>query len=534
MTAALAATAAACVSALAGTSRTPLVDTDEPRYAESARVMLESGDWLRPMFNGEPRHAKPAMMPWLIASSFAAFGVTEFAARLPSAVFGALVAVGLWLYGRRRLGEVGGAFAALAWATMPAVVVWSRAALTDNILTLWIAGAALALFEAARAARKLPAYALAGVFMGLGALTKGPVAIALPLLAWLVYGGRPTAWFREAIRGAWLAPVVAVAVAGPWFAVQLASYGTGYIEAFLGEEYIARFTAARPAQAARWMPLYYVPVVLGATFPWVAALPLAGRFRRASDGAAAADLARFATAWFVTTVAVFSLSRTQQPQYVHSAYPALALLAGAWLATDTAPTRRAPRRAAATLLAVGGVLLTGAVLALPRLIEADARRRTVAPGPGLSAVGWWTAGITAAAAAAVLFLFLTNRHRAFALAAAATGALIPLLVLYAVGPYVIAYRAEPLQAAGMRLREALPPEGRVYTYGHGVRSSALVYYSRHLTIEVPVGEGQSLVDRLRPGDAVVTRPDRLAEIPLAAGLSEDSRYGSWVIVLLPQ
>jgi 4-amino-4-deoxy-L-arabinose transferase-like glycosyltransferase len=505
--------------------------------------MLETGDWLHPEFNGEPRHAKPALVYWLIAGSYALFGVDEWTARLHAPVFSALIALGLWLVGRRWLGGWGGVVAGLVWATLPQTAIWSRACLTDNVLTFFIAGSCLALFAAGEAAsvRKPWLYLLAGLLAGLAMWTKGPVGLAVPGLVWLVHHRGPRAWWRELQGGAAMGGILAVALVVPWYVAQWLEYGQEYLDTFIGRDNLQRFSEAPPHQMEWWSPFYYVGVLMAAAFPWVAGVPwMVGRLRRARDRDAlpcSADrLARFCLAWFLSVVVAFSLSATKHPQYIQSAYPALALLIGAGVSRGLGGSVRGRRWALALTVTIGGVLL-GAIALFPKVIEADAARR----GMDIFAHGypWRDALISlvppALALAGVVTALMGRQPKAWAAAAGIGGLALGLGVMGAYGHTVAEYRLEPFRQAGQALGEVMPEDGMVYTWGHGVRSSAVVFYSGRRTVEVPKDEGDRLPRLLEPGDALITRKDRLDRLPNLDSLEPVTLSGvrhRWVRVFL--
>jgi len=532
-------------SCFLGTNRTALVDTDEPRYAETARVMLETGDWFHPTFNGEPRHAKPALTYWLIAVCYRAFGVTEFAARFPSGVFSFLTALGLFLVGRRLGGAAAGGAAALVWATFVQTGIWARACLTDSILTFWIAGACVALWFGATSEprRKLWPYLAAAVMMAVADLTKGPVGIAVPTAVWGAYLVSRRRLLAELRHGSLLlAAATLVALVAPWYVLQLLAYGGDYSRSFLGADNLGRFLHAPPHEVAWWSPLYYLPVLLIAGYPWTSLLPLAwGELRSpgtplpSGEGVKAPlspgeGVASYLITWFLVPVVVFTLSGTKFPQYIQSAYPAAALLIGLWAARGRAVSPPAWRRATVALLLVSGAVVAAMALAMPKLIEADARRRDTDVSADMAFVACAVAVVCVGLGGmTVLGLRWGKLHALTHLALA--GWLVPTVFLFCLGPPVIAYRVEPFREAGLALRADLPPSGRIYTYGHGVRSSALVFYSRHNMTEVPVGQEDLIRGAVREGDAVVTRPDRVAELSGIPGLAVSRTYSRWVMVL---
>jgi len=98
-----------------GTARAPLWDEDEPRFAVIARTMVETGDWIVPVFNDTLAVDKPVFMHWCMAAAMSVFGVNEFSARLPSVLAALATALVLLRAGRRWCGETTGVVAALAY-----------------------------------------------------------------------------------------------------------------------------------------------------------------------------------------------------------------------------------------------------------------------------------------------------------------------------------------------------------------------------------------------------------------------------------
>ena len=95
-----------------------LIDPDEPFYAETAREMVETGDWLTPHIFGQPQFEKPILYYWLVAASFEGFGITEFAGRLPTAVFATLIVLMTYAFGARIFNRRAGSSA--RWCLRPA------------------------------------------------------------------------------------------------------------------------------------------------------------------------------------------------------------------------------------------------------------------------------------------------------------------------------------------------------------------------------------------------------------------------------
>ena len=115
--------------------RLALIDPDEPRYAESAREMMVSGDYAVPHLNFIPRVNKPGLFYWLILASYKIFGVSEFAARFPSAVFGLILILGLYFWVKNEIGEKEAFISSLILLSTPIFFVISRLAIIDAVFT---------------------------------------------------------------------------------------------------------------------------------------------------------------------------------------------------------------------------------------------------------------------------------------------------------------------------------------------------------------------------------------------------------------
>lgn len=305
-----------------------LLTDDEVRYAEAGRQMLHTGDWVVPSYNGEPRYQKPILFYWLQAASQALLGSTPFAARLPAALAGALtVVITGWLglmAGGRRVGWWSG----VGLAVTGQMVLASRMALTDTLLLLCVQGALAACLAAEAYPRRARWFgAMFHLALGLGLLTKGPVAMLLPLgtlVPWLAWRGELTATLR---RLSWpQGMVVTLFVAGPWYwAVHLATDGA-FTARFLTQENLMRFT--RVVNDHYQPPWFFLALLPCLVFPWATLIPTA--WRAAWPPARPASLAAALPAlwWWQATFLVlfFSLSGTKVWTYVLPMQPALALL----------------------------------------------------------------------------------------------------------------------------------------------------------------------------------------------------------------
>jgi len=354
----------------------PLMDSTESRYAEIARKMLETGDWVMPQFDyGVPFWGKPPLSTWLSALSMAAFGVNEFAARLPSLLL--VVGCGALVHSLAMLR--GGRDQAL-WTLAPfaatgLVFIAAGAVMTDHALafgtTLSMAGFWVAV-NGPGPSRRVGGIAF---FLGLavGLLAKGPVAAVLtflPIGAWTLWSRQ---WRAVATALPWLAgAALTAALAVPWYwAAERAS--PGFLDYFLIGEHWKRFVeagwkgdlyGAAHARPRGMIWLFWIAAAL----PWsLLALGWLGRAAIRRGGA----LRRIVTdpwqayliLWATAPMLFFTVSGNVLATYVLPGLPALALLVGElWRPAAGAP--HALRPAVRVMLAAALLLPVAFVAAI--------------------------------------------------------------------------------------------------------------------------------------------------------------------------
>jgi 4-amino-4-deoxy-L-arabinose transferase-like glycosyltransferase len=330
---------------------TSIIDANEAFYAETPREMIESGDYISPTFNYEPRLNKPPLSYWVVAAAYHAGGVSVGASRLPIA-FGAMVIIATaFLLGREAFSTRAGLIAALSLAATPRFLLFSRRIIID-VYTAMFLGLILLCFlmaETRQASRRRWLVAMY-VAVGFGVLTKGPMAVAVPSLVFLVYL-LATGQLRKVSRMMLPAgALIAGAVVVPYYAALYAREGWEAIASFLFRENLARY--AEGVGAPDRGPFFYLPVVFADLyFPWSLVLPAAlalvpwGRIgRRREEGQPATTDTSLGRAnarlllglWIVVIVVFFSLSKGQQDLYVLPFVVAGAALVGGaldgWLA----------------------------------------------------------------------------------------------------------------------------------------------------------------------------------------------------------
>lgn len=339
-----------------------LVDETEPLFAEAARQMQVTGDWITPYFNGETRFDKPPLIYWLMALAYQVLGVNTWAARLPS-MLSALALVSLSFYTLHRFGcptlPAQGTdfkqkrFPQLAWMSTamiiltPGLIIWGRQGVSDLLLTACVGMALLAFFigYASQGKPQQRWYLAFFILAALAVLAKGPVGVVLPILivsSFLLYLGQLRQVMRELplLSGSALFLLLTV----PWHILVIGANGQAYLESFFGYHNIERFTSVVNDHAAPWY-FYFVIVFLGFA-PWSVWLPWGIARLRAwqpihwRQQPRTAQLGLFALHWFLGVFIFFTVAVTKLPSYVLPLMPAAAILVGGLGDRMSGPIRR--------------------------------------------------------------------------------------------------------------------------------------------------------------------------------------------------
>lgn len=303
-----------------GLGTAPLFDKDEGAFCEATREMVASGNYLMTYLNGEPRYDKPILIYWFQALSTLIFGMNEFALRLPSAI-----AAGLWAwltfrFVREFLGTDIAYLTVLIMATTLQVTVIAKAAIADSLLNLFIAGAMFDLYRFFAHGRK-PALYRAAALIAMGTLTKGPMAVIIPVAVTLVFcliQGQGRRWLRNlADPVAW---GVFLAIAAPWFVAAYADQGQPLLDAYF-KHTVGRAQGAMEGHRGPFF--YYVPVVLIGLLPHTALLVkgCSGLRKRLRD-----PMMQYLGLWFVFVFLFMSSLATKLPHYVIYGYTPLFIL----------------------------------------------------------------------------------------------------------------------------------------------------------------------------------------------------------------
>ena len=314
-----------------------LLGADEPRYAQIGREMLERGDWVTPRLHGEVWLEKPVLYYWFEMVSYKLFGVTDWAARLPAALLGALLVAAIYVFIRRfRPGAE--MEAAIITASSVAIFAFARGVSTDMPLAVFFSIAMLGWWAAIESGRRRWLLVFYGS-MALAALAKGPVAVFLAALIIAVF----VAFTRDLkliLRTLWI-PGIALflLLALPWY-VLVQMRNPQFFSEFILSHNLARFSSdvfrhTRPF----W---FFLPVLLLGLLPWTT-FAVAGAIRAFRTWKALRDrYTLFLFLWAVLPVIFFSLSQSKLPGYILPAIPAWTLLAADYLQARVNEQKRIP------------------------------------------------------------------------------------------------------------------------------------------------------------------------------------------------
>jgi 4-amino-4-deoxy-L-arabinose transferase-like glycosyltransferase len=376
---------------LYGLGQFGLIGADEPRYAQVAREMLERRDWITPTLGGQPWLEKPPLYYWQAMVAYSIFGVSDWAARLPSALDATLLVLGVYFFLRRfRPGfELDGA---LITASSAGIAGYAHAASMDMALATAF-GIGMLNWWAWRESQKKIYLGVFYGFMALGMLAKGPVAPFLAVLVIVLY----TSGVREmrlVQKSVWLPGIILFCViALPWYvAVQMRN--PQFFREFIVQQNLDRFS--ENLYHHREPIWYYLPMTALALAPWtvfvIAGFAQAVRLWWAQRGVAEAESGNaekqfgiFACCWLLVPVVFFSISQSKLPGYILPAIPAGALLLVEYLRQKLEQSETKP---SALWLAVLHALFASAPI-VPALLIAYliTQHRLPAGQPMLAALG---------------------------------------------------------------------------------------------------------------------------------------------------
>jgi 4-amino-4-deoxy-L-arabinose transferase-like glycosyltransferase len=465
----------------------PLFDVDEGAFSEATLEMFQRGDFLSTYLNGQPRYDKPILVYWLQAASVVVFGVNEFAFRFPSAVCATLWVLLTFLFVRRCFGLQRALLAAVVMATSLGVYIIGRAATADALLNCLIAASMFAAWLHLETGKRSWRYATFAA-IGLGFLAKGPVALLIPLVVTLLF-----CWLRRDLKTwarvvfDWRGLLLFLAIAAPWYAAILYKEGWAFVDGFFFKHNVSRFSG--PLQGHAGSLAYYIPVVVLATLPFTALLgPVLRRWKTVWRD----DLQFYLLIWFAFVFVFFSVSGTKLPHYALYGMTGLFVL----MAVYADELRSAFWAFLPALLFFATlVVLPGALaLLLPHIADAYFRE-ALSNADGYFGVGYF---VFCALAGLLALYAMLERRIELAPKLAGIGVVTALTLSVFVVPAGAGLQQDPVREAALLCRE----RGIAPIMWRFNAPSFSVYRGQPTPTRDPV-----------PGDVVITKAKRLAELP---------------------
>jgi 4-amino-4-deoxy-L-arabinose transferase-like glycosyltransferase len=443
-----------------------LNEPDEGRYSEIAREMIETGDWLVPHFWYLPHLDKPPLTYWLVAASMKLFGQNEWAVRLPVALAGVSGVMATWLLGCALGGRRVGFWSALMLQSSLLYFAMARALTPDILLTQFTAWAIYFFWRswiclnsqfAIRNSQYLLWHLAGWTAIALGFLTKGPIALAIPLVAFvaiMVYRRHEIPGKEIFICGLGAGLLLFFALAAPWFVAVFQRVPQSAHYMIWGQA--AGHLLGTTIKNREGSPFYFFGILAAGLLPWTILLGWLWRrthWRTLDDRQKDGWL--LLNVWAIFPFVLFSLSHAKLPAYILPIFPALAiLLAWRFFNEDQADKMAAPWAWRCCL---------ASALILPATIPLQVKFIFDAPLPGW--LPWQTA---LAAGMAILILWLARKWRPSACAAGVTFlALSGLFITVAEVPrFETGLRDnQTLKPLGLALRKNFQPGDAVVCWG---------------------------------------------------------------------
>ncbi|GAB1391887.1 hypothetical protein MASR1M60_00500 [Rhodocyclaceae bacterium] len=315
---------------LVGLDNRPVFKVQEVRVAETAREMLESGDWVVPRYNGDLRLQKPPLPYWLTAISYRLAGVGEVTTRLPSVLFGLLAATLIWLWAQREIGLRAAANSALILVTSYIGLRYFRSGEADAPLLFFISAACLLGYDITQGRRTMVQRLLFGLTLGLGFLAKGPAGLAIPLLAVAVMAflQNRRGGVRSSVGNFFDVPnaLLLLLTAFGWY-LWILWFLPEVAQSFFAKQVDETFIRGSHGKPVWW----YLSHWLEFFAPWGLLLVPAGWLAWQQRHQPTPPLLRFAWIWLAVVFVLLSATINKQMQYALLFAPPLAIILGHYL-----------------------------------------------------------------------------------------------------------------------------------------------------------------------------------------------------------
>lgn len=313
----------------------PKFSRAEVFFAECVREMFLADNLVTPLYHGTPFFDKPILSYWSIAASYIAFGISHFAARVPSIIAALITVFITGIAGKHLFGPRAGSLSAAVLASSVMFISFANLCMSDMTLVMFdTVSLSLLYLSLENEKRRSILLYLAAMSIGLAFLTKGPVGIALPGLAFVIYLSLTKQWKKiHPIRHILPCAGIVLLAAVPWFMAAYRQNGAGALNYFFVHENLERF-AGSTYDTHR--PIWFMIVSLfGGMLPWSIFLPFSFKESFTSMKKGLQNLTAqkhfYLWLWIAVTIGFFSLSRGKIDYYALPAYPAAAILIGSYL-----------------------------------------------------------------------------------------------------------------------------------------------------------------------------------------------------------
>jgi 4-amino-4-deoxy-L-arabinose transferase-like glycosyltransferase len=306
-----------------------LASWDEAQYAQVAKEMLRSGDWVNLSYGGSDWYVKPPLAIWATAFFFSLAGVGEFGARVFSGLAGVATVLATYLLGMRLFGRRAALFGAGALLSSTDYLHFSRWGMTD-IPHLFFFTAALAFFAAGSGPSACAGF---WIMAALAFMTKGPVVVLAfgTALGFALWAGR---WDFLKARAFWVGAALAAGIVVPWHLAAYLHNPDLFLKDYVGTHWLGRAATALDGHASGWY--FYVRSLINKYHPWVALLPLSLPFVLYRAVKLRDAGSKLLVVWIALVLGFFTfVVQTKLRWYIYPAYPALSLSVGVLLAAWT-------------------------------------------------------------------------------------------------------------------------------------------------------------------------------------------------------
>jgi 4-amino-4-deoxy-L-arabinose transferase-like glycosyltransferase len=296
--------------------------------------MLLNDAFLSTTLNGEPRYDKPILIYWFQAISVTLFGQQEWAFRLPSAIFSCLWILVFWDFIRRHFSNSAATFGVVIMTSCLHVSFMGKAATADPLLNMWLAMAGLWTWDY-HVKRKQKTLDFVFIVISLGFLTKGPVAVLIPLAVNCLYCLKQrdmSLFWRMTFNPRGL--ILFLAISAPWYIAVTVDQGQAFIDGFFIKHNIRRFKS--PMEGHHGSLLYYLPVALIGLCPFTT---LFIRWLKTPKAWFSTPIKTWLSLWVGFVFIFFSCSGTKLPHYVMYGYTPLLILMAISIDPNERPTR---------------------------------------------------------------------------------------------------------------------------------------------------------------------------------------------------